>query len=42
VPVDVAIDLLVGPVYHRAIVVAEGPVDPALVDAVVDAVVAPG
>jgi hypothetical protein len=29
-------------VYHRAIVVAEGPVDPALVDAVVDAVVAPG
>jgi DNA-binding transcriptional regulator YbjK len=40
VPIDVAIDLLVGPVYHRVLVVDEGPVDPALVDAVVDAVLA--
>ena len=40
VPVDVAIDLLVGPVYHRALVVDEGPLEPALVDAVIDAVVA--
>ncbi|HKE77093.1 MAG TPA: DHA2 family efflux MFS transporter permease subunit [Acidimicrobiales bacterium] len=41
VPVEVAIDLLVGPVYHRTLVVDDGPLDPALVDAVVDAVVAP-
>jgi EmrB/QacA subfamily drug resistance transporter len=39
VPVEVAIDQLVGPVYHRALIVGE-PVDDDLVDGIVAAVVA--
>lgn len=38
-PVEVAIDLVVGPVYHRALIV-DGPIEAGLVDAIVDAVVA--
>ena len=39
-PVDAALDQLMGPLYHRALIV-DAPIDDALVDAVVDAVVAP-
>ena len=39
VPVDAAVDLIVGPIHHRAIVLGE-PVDDTLLDAVVSSVVA--
>ena len=41
VPIDAAIDQLVGPLYHRALIV-EAPIDDALVNAVVDSVVVRG
>jgi hypothetical protein len=37
-PVEAAVDLFVGPIHHRAIVLGE-PVDDAMLDAVVNAIV---
>jgi hypothetical protein len=38
--VDAALDQLMGPLYHRALIV-EAPIDDALIDAIVDGLVAP-